>query len=215
MYRNPFIGATLVSGVFFLLSGSPAMAQAPGTPQPTMQPGRAGMPGTTPNTPGISNDTTSMKTRADDKKFVRDAAMGGLTEVELGKLAAEKGSTDSVKQFGQKMVDDHTKANEELKQVASTESITIADSLDAKHQARVDKLSKLSGAAFDKAYMKDQVKDHQMDVSEFQNEAQNGTEVKVKDFAAKTLPTIQGHLAMAKDIQSGKSSSDSADRSKQ
>lgn len=214
MQRNLFISATLASGVLFLLSGSPAMAQAPGTPQPMAQPERPGMPGTTPNTPGITNDTTQMKTKTDDKKFVRDAAMGGLTEVELGKLAAEKGSTDSVKEFGQKMVDDHTKANEELKKVAGTESITIADSLDAKHQSRVDKLSKLSGTAFDKAYIKDQVKDHEQDASEFQNEAQNGTQVAVKDFAAKTLPTIQGHLAMAKDIQKGKSTSASADRSK-
>jgi putative membrane protein len=213
MKRNLFIGAAFASGVLFLLSGNPVMAQAPGMPQPTMQPGRAGMPGTTPNTPGINSDTTQMKTKVDEKKFVQDAAMGGLTEVELGKLAAEKGSTDSVKEFGQKMVDDHTKANEELKKVASTESITIADSLDAKHQSRVDKLSKLSGPAFDKAYMKDQVKDHEQDVSEFQNEAQNGTQVEVKDFAAKTLPTIQGHLAMAKDIQKGKSTSASADRS--
>ena len=72
---------------------------------------------------GTDNNPDAMTTRVDDKKFVKDAAIGGLTEVELGKLAAQKGSSDAVKQFGQKLVDDHTKANDELKQVASAENI--------------------------------------------------------------------------------------------
>jgi putative membrane protein len=132
--------------------------------------------------------------------------MGGMTEVQLGKLAAEKGSTDAVKQFGQKMVDDHSKADDELKQVASQRNITLPDSLDSRHQARIDKLSKLSGTAFDRAYVKDQMKDHEQDVREFQTEAQNGSDPAVKDFASKTLPTIQEHLSMAKDLNKSNSS---------
>jgi len=153
--------------------------------------------------------------QTNDKKFAMEAAMGGMAEVKKGQLAVEKASNPDVKAFGQKMVDDHTKANEELKEVASKESIDLPTSLDAKQQAMVDKLSKLSGAAFDKAYMKDMVKDHDTDVKEFQRVAQNGTDTAIRDFAAKTLPTLQEHQTMARDVQaklSGKTTS--ADRSK-
>jgi len=147
-----------------------------------------------------------MPTKVDDKKFAKEAAVGGLTEVELGKLAQQKASSDAVKQFGQKMIDDHTKANDELKQVASKEGIQIPDSLDSKHQSRVDKLGKLSGTAFDRAYVKDQLKDHQEDVRKFQGEAQSGTVPGVKNFAAKTLPILQEHLQMVKDLNKSASS---------
>src|SRR5207237_944698 len=131
-----------------------------------------------------------------DKTFVMNAAIGGMAEVELGKLASEKASNESVKDFGKKMVDDHGKANEELKEVASKQKIDIPTSLDSKHQATVDRLSKLSGAAFDKAYVREMVKDHDEDVKEFQKEAQNGQDSAVRDFASKTLPTLQEHQRM-------------------
>jgi len=153
--------------------------------------------------------------QTNDKKFAKDAAMGGMAEVKKGQLAVEKASNPDVKAFGQKMVDDHTKVNEELKEVASKESIDLPTSLDSKQQGMVDKLSKLSGAAFDKAYMKDMVKDHDTDVKEFQRVAQNGTDTAIRDFASKTLPTLQEHQTLARDVQaklSGKSTS--ADRSK-
>jgi putative membrane protein len=154
-----------------------------------------GPAGTRPDT---GPDTTTMK--VDDKKFVKDAALGGMAEVELGKLATQKASSEDVKQFGQKMVDDHTKANDQLKEVASKENITIPDSLDSKHQSRIDKLSKLSGPDFDKAYVKDQVKDHEKDVSEFKSEADNGSDPNIKQFASSTLPTLQEHLNIAKGL---------------
>jgi putative membrane protein len=127
-----------------------------------------------------------------------------MTEVELGKVALEKASSDPVKQFAQKMIDDHSKANEDLKQLASKENINVSDSLDSKHQSRVEKLSKLSGADFDRAYIKDQLKDHQQDVQEFQQEAQRGSDPDVKSFASKTLPVIKEHLSMAKDLDKAK-----------
>ena len=148
--------------------------------------------------PGDTADT--MPRKVDDKKFVKDSALGGMTEVELGKLAAQKGSSDAVKQFGQRMVDDHSKANSQLKEIASKSSIEVPAELDSKHQSRVDKLAKLSGPDFDKAYMKDQVKDHEHDVSDFKSEAQYGSDPNIKQFAMNTLPVLQEHLTAAKDL---------------
>jgi len=164
-------------------SSSQPMPQAQG-PDSTMGPGTAG----------------AAPSKVDDKKFLKDAALGGMTEVELGKLAAQKASDAKVKEFAQKMVDDHTKANEDLKQAASRSNIQIPDSLDSKHKSRIDKLSKLSGEEFDKAYIKDQLKDHQADVREFSDEAQNGSDANVKTFASSTLPTLQHHLEMIKNL---------------
>jgi len=157
---------------------------------------------------------------AADHKFVMDAAMGGMAEVKLGQMASEKATNADVKQFGSRMVQDHGKANEDLKTVAGQQSITLPTELDAKHQALADKLSKLSGAEFDKAYVKEMVKDHDMDVKEFQKEAQNGQDSAIRDFASKTLPTLQEHQKMIHDIDrgmSGKGGSNSggtSDRSK-
>lgn len=160
------------------------------------------------------SDTT--KASRSDIRFMNEAAMGGMLEVELGRVAMQNAASDQVKQFGQKMVDDHSKANEQLKSVASTQKIDIPTSLDSKHQATIDRLSKLSGDAFDKAYVKEMVKDHNEDVKEFQKEAQNGQDSAVRDFAAKTLPTLQEHQKMILDInKGGTKSSTSADRSKQ
>jgi len=130
--------------------------------------------------------------------------MGGLHEVALGKLAVEKGSSDAVKQFGQKMIDDHVKANDELKQIAAAGGVNLPDALDSKHQSRVDKVAKLSGPEFDKAYIKDQLKYHQQNVKEFQQEAQYGSVAEVKNLASKALPTLQQHLELAKDLDKSK-----------
>jgi len=135
-----------------------------------------------------------------DKKFVHDAAQGGMAEVELGKLATEKASSDDVKKFGQRMVDDHTKAGDQLKQVASSEGIQLPQGLSAKDKATKERLAKLSGEQFDKAYMADMVKDHTQDVLDFQHESRSGKDPAVKDFASQTLPTLQDHLKQAKEI---------------
>jgi putative membrane protein len=134
--------------------------------------------------------------KIDEKRFVKDALVGGLTEVELGKLAVQKASSDAVRQFAQKMIDDHSKANDELRTIAAKENITVPDSLDSKRQSKVDKLAKLSGADFDRAYIKDALKDQ--DVQSFQQEAKSGSDPDVKSFASKTLPTLEDHLTTAK-----------------
>jgi putative membrane protein len=140
------------------------------------------------------------KVSASDRKFVRTAAQGGLAEVELGKLATEKASSEEVKKFGQRMVDDHTKAGDQLKEIASEKGIVVPQQLSPKDKMTRDRLAKLSGEQFDKAYMSDMVKDHVQDVAEFQKESQSGGDSDVKDFAAKTLPTLQDHLRQAKEL---------------
>jgi len=138
---------------------------------------------------------------AGDRPFVMEAAMGSMAEVELGKLAGEKAMSDKVKAFGQRMVTDHSKAGDELKTLASSKQITVPASLDAKHQAMHDRMAKLSGAAFDRAYVRDMVADHKKDVAAFTRESMSGKDSDVKAWAAKTLPTLREHLQMIEDIQ--------------
>jgi putative membrane protein len=133
------------------------------------------------------------------QEFMNKAAQGGMAEVELGKLAAQKASNSDVKQFGQRMVDDHTKINDQLKQIATKDNVTLPTTLDAKDQAEKDRLEKLSGESFDKAYMEAMVKDHKTDLAGFQREADRGTSPDVKQFAANTLPTLHEHFNLAED----------------
>jgi len=137
-----------------------------------------------------------------DTHFAIKAAQGGMAEVKLGQLAATKASNPDVKAFGQKMVDDHTKANDQLKSIAQDEGMTLPGDVNQKQQATYDKLSKLSGADFDKQYVKSMVTDHEEDVKEFRKEANSGKDEKIKSFASQTLPTLQEHLDMIKSIQS-------------
>ena len=202
--RKVLSRSLLIGSLCVTFSGAMLQAQAPGGGAPQGSPsGQAQQPAAGPGGPGAGQNpgaNAPAPKQVDDKKFAKNAAMGGLEEVELGKLATQKASSDAVKQFGQKMIDDHTKANDELKEVAQKDSLDLPQTLDSKHQAKVDKLSKLSGPAFDKAYAKDMVKDHEKDVSEFKNEAQNGTDPNIKQFASSTLPTLEQHLSMAKDL---------------
>jgi putative membrane protein len=138
---------------------------------------------------------------APDAAFATKAAQGGMAEVQLGKLATEKASSPDVKAFGQQMVDDHSKANDEFKSIASSKGVTLPSSLDAKDQATYDRLSKLSGAAFDRAYMADMVRDHRADIAEFDREAGHGSDPDIKNFASRTLPTLKNHLKMAESVQ--------------
>ena len=149
--------------------------------------------------PGAKAENRADRMIGGDNPWISKVAQGGLAEVELGKLAHEHGSSDAVKQFGQRMVDDHSKANAELSQLAQRKGVTVPSGLDSKAQAMKDKLSKLSGAAFDHAYMSEMVKDHRTDVAEFQKEANSGHDAETKAFAAKTLPTLQEHLRMAEE----------------
>jgi putative membrane protein len=134
-----------------------------------------------------------------DHSFVMEAAQGGLAEVELGQLASQKAQSEQVKQFAQRMVTDHGKANDELKSLARQKNITIPSQLDAKHKATTDKFSRMSGAEFDRAYMQNMLQDHRKDVNDFRKESQSGKDPDVKAWAAKTLPTLEEHLKLAQD----------------
>jgi|SRR5215472_3668230 putative membrane protein len=136
-----------------------------------------------------------------DRKFVTAAAAGGLAEVQLGQLAQTKGSNQAVRDFGSQMVKDHSNANDQLKGIASNKGVAVADKMNAKDQALYDRLSKLSGSQFDRAYMDAMVRDHREDVSEFRRESRAGKDTDVKTFASSTLPTLEHHLQMAEQAQ--------------
>ena len=184
-------------GLAFLVAagGAAAQATAPSTGQGTKAGAGAGA-----------------SVAAADKAFVQKAAVGGMAEVEMGKMAQQKGSSDQVKQFGSRMVEDHSKANDELKKIASSKGIALPTDLDAKHKSKMDKMQKLSGAQFDRAYMDDMVADHKQDVAEFRKEANSGKDSDLKAFAAKTLPTLEDHLKMAQSTDAAVKGTKSASR---
>ena len=143
---------------------------------------------------------TSAGVTVADTTFLKKAASGGIAEVELGQLAVERASNPDVKQFAQRMVNDHTKANSQLKQVAAEEHIRLPQGLSARDKAIKDALAKLSGDDFDRAYMKDMVQDHRQDVAEFERESKSTQDPAVKGFAMQTLPTLRDHLKEAQRI---------------
>jgi putative membrane protein len=146
---------------------------------------------------GKGKAATGMTT---DQAFVKEAAIGGMAEVDLGQLASTKATNDKVKAFAQRMVMDHGKANDELKTLASSKNMSVPAMVDAKHKATHDRLDKLSGTAFDRAYVADMLADHRKDAAAFKREATSATDNDVKQFAAKTLPTLEEHLTMVEDL---------------
>ena len=134
------------------------------------------------------------------QQFVHKAASSGKAEVQLGKMAKEQAASPDVQQFGQRMVTDHTKANEELMAIAQDKNIDVPTKMDTKHQQTAEALAKLNGASFDRAYMRHMVEDHEKAVQLFSKEAQQGKDADLKAFAAKTLPILQEHLQMARQL---------------
>lgn len=139
----------------------------------------------------VSNET---------KTFMEKAATSGMMEVQLGKMAQEKASSSEVKDFGQMMVTDHSKANDKLKSLAQEKGVTLPNSLTSKQQQKVDKLSQLSSEEFDKEYMKMMVKDHKKDIDTYQKASDNVPDPAVQDFASQTLPTLKDHLQKAEGV---------------
>jgi putative membrane protein len=135
----------------------------------------------------------------DSSKFASAAAEGGMAEVEMGKLALQRAGDPAVKAFGQRMVTDHSQVGAELKSIAGRKQIQLPAEVNSSQKSTMEKLSKLSGAEFDKEYMSAMVKDHEADAKEFQTQATEGTDPDLKGFASKRLPIIQEHLQMARD----------------
>lgn len=139
----------------------------------------------------------SDKLPGSDVRFLQNAAVGGMAEVEMGRLAQEKALRDEVKQFGARMVEDHGKANEEVKKVAAAHAVTLPAATDDKHRKLIDKLSKQVGPDFDREYMKEMLKDHKQDVKEFRKRSKGKPANDVQVLAVATLPTLESHLQAA------------------
>jgi putative membrane protein len=135
-----------------------------------------------------------------DSSFLKSAAQGGMSEVELGQLAQQKASNPAVKEFGAMMIKDHSAANEKLKALAAAEQVSLPDSPSLMQKASKAKLSMLSGDSFDNAYVKSMIDDHKDDIKEFQKEISEGTDPQAKAFASATLPTLQKHLQKIESI---------------
>jgi putative membrane protein len=152
-----------------------------------------------PRTPGAQGSYREATPSADNR-FVMEMAMGNMAEAELGRTASQKASSSEVKQFGQRMVTDHGKALEELKMMASNKNITLPTTVDPKHKATHDKLSGMSGEAFDRAYMQQMVQAHNETLSKLRSHAKSSRDADIKAWAAKTLPTVQEHLKLAQSL---------------
>ena len=136
-----------------------------------------------------------------DVKFLVEAASSSRMEIELGQMAQQKGTSQEVKDFGAMMVQDHTKATEELKSLVASKGASLPDTLMPKHRALMDRLNGLEGAEFDKAYMAVMRDAHENDIDEFEDEATDARDPDVKAFATKQLPILQGHHQHAKDAK--------------
>jgi putative membrane protein len=175
-----------MSMVVALATASGAQQSSSGAQQPSAKPA-----------PASSHAASS------DSAFAMKAAQANMAEVELGKLAQQKAMSDDVKKFGQMMVDDHSKALDELKAIAGNKNLTLPTAIDAEHKKLSDRLSKMSGAEFDRAYMQAMVDGHKKVAADFRKESQSGNDTELKSWAGKTLPTVEAHLKQAESLSRG------------
>lgn len=179
MKTNTLLACTLLTGVALGLSPLPALAAE--KEHGKMAAGEKGMEPMGKNM---------------DETFAMKAADGGMTEVMAGELARKNGASQTVKDFGARMVADHSKANDELKSVAGKKNMMLPDKVSPKHQAMLDRLGKLNGEEFDKTYMSDMMKDHDADVALFTRASKEVKDPDLRAFAEKTLPVVKTHREM-------------------
>ena len=148
----------------------------------------------------VGDTSTGSQVSKEDRDFFDNAAQSGLLEVRLGQMVAAKGSSDDVKRFAQRMVDDHTKVNQQLAQIGQKDGLSMPQSLDKKHQDELDKMSQYGGTKLDQEYMSRMVSEHKDDVKAFEKQSKDGKDPSLKQLAASTLPTLNEHLAQAKQI---------------
>ncbi len=190
--------------------GATGMAPAGSMAHSTMAPGAMSTgtmaPGTMAPPAGMAGAMTPGSTAAlsaTDKKFVMKAAQGGTAEVSMAQLAQQKTQTDSVKQYAQSMIDDHTPNNAQLMKLASAKGLMPSTAPDAMQQKMMTRLQGLDGKKFDTAYLKGQIRSHEAMLKTFQDESKNGTDPDLKSFADATIPTIQKHITMASTGKTG------------
>lgn len=155
---------------------------------------------TVDSTRSITRDL-KMTVSHDDARFAVEAANGGMAEVELGKLAQEKAGDQKVKDFGTMMVNDHSKANDQMKTLAAQKGITLPATIGENEQKLKGELSSKSGKDFDKAYIDAMIKDHQDDIKSFKSAISTLRDPDLKNFATNTLPTLKMHLAAIQKIK--------------
>jgi putative membrane protein len=139
----------------------------------------------------------SARSSAADTDFVRKASSGNLTEIALGKLAADQASSDDVKKYAARMVADHTQANEKLGKLAGSKGVQIATAPDVAQQQDIDRLKSLDGAAFDRAYSDLMVRSHKLTTGLYELEASKGEDAEIRAFAGDTLPVLREHEKLA------------------
>lgn len=211
LYRVPLLllsSAALLSSSNLLLAQADPMSGQPSstqTAQGQQRPGAQASANRGDN--GIQDSTGGPGAMAQDMKdkiFLRKAAEGGMAEIRLGQLAAEKGGSDDVKTFGQKMVTDHTQLSDALQPFASSLGVSTPKKLSAKDQAEFEKLSALSGDEFDKEYLAFMVKDHHEDLREFRKETENTADASLRETVQKGEATIRQHSRMVDGIARSK-----------
>lgn len=204
--KRPFAPTALAAALVALGFGAHAQSAAQSTDTSAQKPPRVQADAPQRATRAASGDSTratgngatnAAALSSSERKFMEKAAAHGIAEVELGQLAAQKGASNEVKQFGQRMVQDHGKANDELRQIASAKGVELPKSPDKEHQKKMEKMRKLSGAEFDREYTRNMVKDHMNDVREFRKQASSAKDPQVKQFASKSVPTLEEHLKLA------------------
>jgi putative membrane protein len=157
-----------------------------------------------------STDTSSRSRTADasetmvspgDLKFMQEAAQSGMMEIQTAKIAEQKAQSAEVKSYAAKLAEDHEKATEELKTLAKSKNVDLPSELSPKHQEKVSKLQNQSDDRFDREFMKMQVDNHKKNVKAFEKQSEKAMDSNVKEFASKTLPTLQAHLQEAQSLQ--------------
>ena len=136
-----------------------------------------------------------------DYKFLKEAAHGGLMELRLAEVAKQKATSQAVRDFAQSMITVHSKANDELKQIAATKGAVVPSEMSHRENATIERFEKLSGREFDKEYAEHMVKDHKKDAKEFEDAVKDVSDPDLKAFAQKTLNVIQQHLRSAQDME--------------
>lgn len=211
MSRVPFLLAACAGLAPFFLAASVAAQTTPPAPPSANAAPSAAAPSTSHARPPMlqpkvtahkakpARDPSKMSTS--ESRFIERQGQRGLAEVQLGKLATEKAASADVKKFGQRMIDDYGKSNEQLKRLAAAKSIKVPQGIDLLAHGAYDKLQKLSGAAFDREYMNQMVADQRKDASEFKSQSTNAKDPDVRQFASATLPTLEAHLKLAEAAQ--------------
>jgi putative membrane protein len=152
------------------------------------------------NPPAATPPPATAALTSQDKDFMSNAAKAGYDEIQLAQLALKKSKNESVRDFAQKIITDHTKANEDLAKIATKKNVTLPDSTTMGAKGTEAKLKMLSGRHFDQSFVKGMVDDHQDAISKFDTEATQGSDPDVKEFASSTQSTLKDHLSAAQEL---------------